>query len=78
MTSRETNASPQVNASGYDIENEKLHKDIIDNKCQFSNRMSSSQFQCHLDAIYDMKMRMNDLSTLFGSAGEEERAASGG
>jgi hypothetical protein len=27
-------------------------------RCQFSNWMSSSQFQCHLDAIYDTKMRM--------------------
>jgi hypothetical protein len=25
--------------------------------------MSSSQIQCHLDAIYDTKMRIKDLST---------------
>jgi hypothetical protein len=36
--------------------------------CQFSNRMPSSQTQCHLDAIYDTKMRIKDLSTSFGSA----------
>jgi hypothetical protein len=36
--------------------------------CQFSNRMPSSQIQCHLDAIYDTKMRIKDLSTSFGSA----------
>ena len=26
--------------------------------CQFSNWMSSSQFQCHLDVIYDTKVRI--------------------
>ena len=36
--------------------------------CQFSNWMPSSQIQCHLDAIYDTKMRIKDLSTSFGSA----------
>jgi hypothetical protein len=29
-----------------------------DNNCQFSNWMSSSQFQCHRDVINDTKVRI--------------------
>ncbi len=32
-------------------------------RCQFSNKMSSSQFKCRRDVIYDMKVRIRDLST---------------
>src|SRR6476660_6821834 len=46
-------ASVQFSTPHVDIRFEKLHL------CQFSNKMSSSQFQCRRDVINDMKLRIN-------------------
>src|ERR1700688_3465044 len=35
-----------------------LHLDSCHHACQFSNWMSSSQFQCHRDVINDTKVRI--------------------
>jgi hypothetical protein len=54
-------ASLLVEASSDDteFENRQLAADDDDDLCQFSNRMSSSQFQRHRDVIDDTKVRMN-------------------
>jgi hypothetical protein len=39
--------------------------------CQFPNIMPSSQIQCHLDAIYDTKLRITKLGTSFGLIAEQ-------
>jgi hypothetical protein len=39
-----------------------LHVGSTTCRCQFSNGMSSSQFQCHLDGIHDTKVRIRGLN----------------
>ena len=50
--------SVQFNASRVDIKFEKLQTQWLLIPCQFSNWMSSSQFQCHRDVINDTKVRI--------------------
>jgi hypothetical protein len=42
--------------------------------CQFSNKMSSSQFQCRRDVIYDMKLRIRGVSVVGRRCGVVRRA----